>query len=222
MIGLSAIVSGFFLVVFIGLFIYVRFSQTHYISALTNDISKTTDDLKAKEDLDKILTVQNQLNSLPGLHDKKVISSRLLDYLGQVTPTKATISNVDLDLQQNTLAIKGNADTLGTVNKFADTLKFTDFQTGGDNPASGKAFNNVVLKSFSVNSTGSHSAQGDINYELQLSFDPMIFANIKNLDSETSQNEAVKLKIPNIITTRSETQKPGSLFAPQPDQGASQ
>ncbi|HEX5456616.1 MAG TPA: PilN domain-containing protein [Candidatus Saccharimonadales bacterium] len=218
-IGLSAIVSAFFLVLFVGLFIYVRFSQTHYMNALTSDINKTTNELKAKPDLDKILTVQNQLNSLPDLHDKKIISSRLFDYLSQVTPTKATISNVDLDLQGSTLDIKGNADTLGTVNKFADTLKFTDFQASGDNPTSGKAFSDVVLKSFSVNSTGANNGQGNINYELQFSFDPTIFANIKNLDSSTSENEAVKLKIPNIITTRSEIEKPGSLFAPQPNGG---
>lgn len=221
-IGMSAIVSGAFLFIFIAMFVYVRFSQTHYISALTNDINQTTEELKAKPDLDKILTVQNQLNSLPSLHDQKVISSRLFDYLGKMTPTRATISNVDLDLDLHTMNIKGNADSLGTVNKFADTLKFTDFQVvGGDNQSKGKAFSNVVLKSFSVN-TAATQGQGPINYELEFSFDPTIFANIKNLPEGMTENKAVTLKIPNIISTRSETEKPGSLFAPQPEQGGIQ
>lgn len=217
-IGLSIIVSGAFLVIFIALFVYVRVSQKHYIGALTNDIHTVTNQLKEKKDLDKILTVQNQLDSLPALHDEKAISSRLFDYLSQVTPTKATISDVDLDLEQNILNIKGNANSLGTVNKFADTLKFTDFQSIGDDHASGKAFSDVVLKSFSV-STAGNTDQGAINYELEFSFDPTIFANIKNLPEGTPQGQAVKLKIPNIITTRSEIEKPGNLFVPQPTEG---
>jgi hypothetical protein len=212
-IGLSAIISGTFLVIFIALLIYVRFSQKQYINALTNDINATTDQLKAKQDLDKILTIQNQLNSLPALHDQKVISSRLFDYLVQVTPNQATISDVDADFSQNIINIKGNADALSTVNKFADTLKFTDFQSSGDNPAEGKAFSNVVLKTFAVSSTGAQPGRGAITYELEFSFDPVIFASIKN----SPEDKAVVLKIPKIITTRSETEKPASLFVPQPE-----
>lgn len=222
-IGLSAIVSGFFLCIFVALFIYVRFSQRHYIGALTKDISSTTTQLKQKPDLDKILTIQNQLKSLPALHDQKVISSRLFDYLTQATPTTATISDVSVDLQQNTMDIKGNADALSTVNQFADTLKFTEFQAPGQNPANGNAFTAVVLKSFAVNSTAGNSQTGKISYELQFNFQPIIFANIKNLPSGNSEDNAVTLKIPNITTTRSVTENPGNpgpgdLFQDQPDQ----
>lgn len=216
-IGLSAIVSGFFLVLFVALFIYVRFSQKHYIGALTNDISSTTDQLKQKKDLDKILTIQNQLKSLPALHDKKVISSRLFDYLDQATPADATISDVAVDFDQNTMNIKGDAKALSTVNQFADTLKFTEFQASGQNPTNGDAFKDVVLKSFDVNTTGASNKQ--ISYELQFSFDPIIFANIKNLPSGNTEDNAVTLKIPKIITTRSELEKPGNLFEDQPAQG---
>lgn len=219
MIGLSAIVSGFFLVIFIALFVYVRFSQKHYISALTNDIHAATNQLKQKQDLDKILTIQNQLDSLPALHDKKVISSRLFDYLAQATPNKATISDVNVDFDLNTMDVKGNADALSTVNQFADAIKFTQFEAPGQTPASGNAFSGVVLKSFNVSSTAGDSKQGKITYEIQFTFQPIIFAKIKNLPSGDSEDKAVMLKIPNIITTRSETEKPGNLFVPQPDQG---
>lgn len=217
-IGLSAIVSAFFLVIFIALFVYVRFSQKHYISALTQDINAATDQLKQKQDLDKILTIQNQLDSLPALHDKKVISSRLFDYLAQATPSKATISDVDADFDLNTMDIKGNADALSTVNQFADAIKFTQFDAPGQTPAGGNAFSNVVLKSFNVSSTSGDSKQGKITYEIQFNFQPIIFANIKNLPNGNNEDKAVTLKIPNIITTRSETEKPASLFVPQPDQ----
>lgn len=211
-IGLCAMASGVFLVILIALLVYVRFSQPRYMAALTKDIQATTDELKAKQDLDKILTIQNQLNSLPALHDKKVFSSRLFDYLTQLTPVQATISDVEADFEANTMNIKGNADALSTVNQFADTLKFTDFKSGGEAPNEGKAFSNVVLKSFSVSTDSGQGGQGAITYELEFSFDPTIFANIK-----VTEGSAVTLTVPKIITTRSETQKPNDLFVPQPE-----
>lgn len=210
-IGLSSIISITFLAILLILIGYVRVSQPRHMNALTKDINSTTSQLKAKQDLDKILTIQNQLNSLPGLHDKKVITSRMFDYLTQVTPVQATISDVTADFEANTILVEGNADALSTVNKFADTLKFTDFKTTGDDAKEGKAFSNVVLKSFTV-ASGSQSDLGAITYELEFSFDPVIFSNIKNADGQ-----AVTLSVPNIITTRSETEKPGDLFAPQPE-----
>lgn len=221
-IGLSAIVSAAFLLIFILLLVYVRFSQKHYINALTKDINSTTQQLKDKQDLDKILTIQNQLNSLPALHDQKVISSRLFDYLTQATPAKATISDVDVDFEQNIMNIKGNADALSTVNKFVDTIKFTDYEAVGDSPSSGKAYSNVVLKSFAVNDSAlTLQQQGQITYEIELTFDPIIFSNIKNLANGQTEEKAVTFKIPNIITTRSETEKPeATLFSPQPNQDA--
>lgn len=211
-IGVSTIASILFLAIFIILLAYVRFYQPRYMSALTKDIQSTTDQLKQKQDLDKILTIQNQLNSLPGLHDKKVITSRMFDYLIQVTPVQATISDVDADFEANIMNIKGNSDALSTVNKFADTLKFTDFKAVGDDPKEGKAFSNVVLKSFAVSPEAAEQGQGAITYELEFSFDPTIFANIKGVEGQ-----AVTFTVPKIITTRSETQKPGDLFLPQPD-----
>ncbi|HYF96910.1 MAG TPA: hypothetical protein VD947_02615 [Patescibacteria group bacterium] len=211
--GLSIITSSVFLVLFIFLLLFVRVIQKQHLSALDKDISQVSSELKSKQDLDKILTIQNQLNSLPGLHDQKIIGSRLVDYLTQVTPVQATISDVTSDFEANTLSVKGNADALSTVNKFADTLKFTDFKTGEKEPRQGKAFSNVVLKSFAVGGANSQGQEG-ITYELEFSFDPIIFANIK--DAEASSE--VSLIIPKIISTRSETEKPDDLFVPQPDE----
>lgn len=212
-IGLSVIISAVFLAIFIFLLLFVRVAQKQHLNALDKDITAVTSELKSKQDLDKILTIQNQLNSLPGLHDEKIISSRIFDYLSQVTPVQATISDVEADFEGNTMTIKGNADALSTVNKFADTLKFTDFKTSGDESKEGKAFSSVVLKNFSIGGKSGQSGQSGVTYELEMQFDPIIFANIKNAEAPE-----VKLTIPNIISTRSETEKPGDLFVPQPEE----
>jgi Tfp pilus assembly protein PilN len=212
-VTISVIVTAFFLAVFIALFAYVRIVQPRHIQALDRDIDQAVETLNAVPDLENILTVQNQLNSLPALHDEKKISSRLFDYLNKVTPTQATISETTLDLDANTLIIKGNADQLSTVNKFADTLKFTEYKIDGDQAQEGRAFTDVVLASFAVaEQTEDVDANKRVTYELQFNFDPVIFANVSKGDA----NATVELEVPKIISTRSETQKPDSLFEEQP------
>lgn len=200
--------------IFALLFLFVRVSQTAHIKALDKDIKTNVSKIQSIPDIDKILTIQNQLNSLPELHDKKVVSSRLTGYLTQMTPAQATISDATLDFEANTMILKGQADSLPTVNKFADTLKFTDYKVNASDGATGKAFKDVVLQSFSVAGSGG-GGQG-VSYELTMTYDPAIFAVVKNVTQGST--DAVTLNVPKIISTRSETEKPASLFAPQPEQ----
>lgn len=225
-VGISIIASGVFLTIFLLLFLLVRVQQKEEIKDINRDITKYSDELKQIKDLDKILTIQNQLSSLPGLHNDKAISSRLFDYLAQLTPTQATISNVEVDFAAKTMTIKGNADELSTVNKFADTLKFTDYiaapEKENEKPKTGKAFGAVVLTSFSVAVPNTVTNQGPAegaSYELSLSFDPIIFANIKTEAARANPlnvQPPVALVVPKIVSTRSEVAKPTTLFVEQP------
>jgi hypothetical protein len=208
-VTLSIIVTAVALVIFLLLFLFVRVSQPKHMKDLTNDINKGVSTLQNTKDLDKILTIQNQLKTLPGLHDRRVFSSRFVDYLGQVTPAQATIANVDVDFTKNTVLIKGDADSLATVNKFADTLKFTDYQI--NNSEKKKAFNSVVLQGFTLN-PNNFKGQRPVTFQLTFKYDPPIFATVKDVP-EGSQ--PVTLIVPQITSTRSETEKPG-LFAPSP------
>ncbi len=190
------------LTIFILLFLVVNVVQKKHLSDLNKDIKTYSSQLQNTPDLNKILTVQNQLNSLPDLHAKKPIASRLFSYLGQVTPAKASISRLHIDMEAHTLTIEGTADQLSTVNTYADTLKFTTFNTK-DNSKQSSAFSNVVLTSFSRDATST-------NYNLSLSFDPAIFDGAQE----------VTLTVPKTTTTRSETEKPSALFqAPANPQG---
>jgi Tfp pilus assembly protein PilN len=219
------------LMIFISLLLFVRVGQKQQLSNLDKNIVDSTKKLQDVKDLDKILTIQNQLKSLPELHNQKVISSRLFDYLIQLTPAKATISDVSIDFAANTLNIKGNADTLQTVNQYADTLKFTQFPkkkaelqqndkgviecqaTSTPDFCLVNSFSAVVLKSFTVGGKATAGNEGKtIGYELGFTFDPAIFANVKG----DADNPIPRLTIPKIITTRSETEKPANLFVPQP------
>jgi len=189
----SIAVCGVTISVLALLFVSVNVLQKKHLSDLNKDIKTYSTQLNNTKDLNKILTIQNQLNSLPGLHDDKVVGSRLFTYITQVTPANATISKFDIDFTANTMTITGTADNLGTINKFADTLKFTKYKTADGKE--GNAFSNVVLTTFSRDSSTA-------SYQLNLQFDPVIFNGAQD----------VTLTTPKIISTRSETEKPSDLF----------
>ncbi len=182
------------------LFINVNFVQKRHIANLTNDINSKVGELEDIEDIDKVLTVQNQLGSLTGLHEKKPATQRVLPYLSKLTPQSASIAQAGVDFTEDTMTINGTADSLATVNKFVDTLKFTKYRVdeGTDEVL---AFSDVVLSTFSVTTN-------EANFEITFNFDPEIFNNTKK----------VELVVPNIVSTRSQTEKPADLFKPQPVQ----
>lgn len=164
--------------------------QKKHINDLTNDISDETSQLKAKPQINKMLTVQNQLSALTDLHSGEPAASRVFSYLNQVTPTRVSITDFSIDFTQQTATITGTSDNLAHVNQYVDTLKHATFATKDNNTAQ-TAFKDVVLSSFSLNTDTSDSSQA-ANYTVTLTYDQTIFDNTQN----------VTLSVPKITTTR--------------------
>lgn len=199
-------ITGLAVFIFVLLFLIVNVFQTKHLGDLNEDIKTKTAELKAIPDLDKVLTVQNQLKALPALHEQKPATSRLVDYLVQVTPADAKISQVVLDMDNSTMTLEGSAGSIETINRFVDTLKFTNY-TASTNPETsetGSAFSEVVLTKYGV-ANGAGGA-GRVSYAIDFKFNPIIFDNTKT----------VKLTVPNIISTRSVVEKPTDLFEAKP------
>jgi len=205
------------LAVLLILFFSVQVIQKKYSGDLSADIKTESQKLQGISDLNKILTVQNQLKTLPALYDDRPVTSLLYTYLKQFTPTKVSMASVDLSLDEQTLGISGSAESINLINKFADTLKFTNYQvtykTDGEKKGCAfqeisydqntkvqvcKAFSEVVLESFDRDDKSA-------KYQLNLKFDPAIFA---------GSGEPTLLIPAGKITTRSETERPGDLFEP--------
>ncbi len=197
---ISITVTSISFIIFVILFTYVTFFQSNNLNNIDKIVQSKSVTLTGNSNLNKILTIQNQLKSLPQVESNLPEVSQLFTYLNQLTPVTATISNITADFSQNIMTIKGNADSLATVNQFVDTLKFTNYSISGssDRPA----FSNVVLTSFSYNSSSSSTQQSNATYEIDFSFDSNIFANSSN----------VTLKVPNLITTRSILDQPLNIF----------
>ncbi len=188
------------LAIFAILFVSVQIIQKKYSSDLSKDIKTESSKLEQIPDLNKVLTIQNQLDSLGALHDQKPVTTRLYDYLKQITPAKVSIASMKTDFALQTMDITGSADSISTINTYVDTLKFTTFETS--DKKTGNAFSAVVLVSFGRDDKGA-------SYQISMKYDPAIFA---------SSGQAVLTVPPGKITTRSETEKPESLFQPLSNQ----
>jgi Tfp pilus assembly protein PilN len=178
---------------FIVVFTAVDVVQKQQLGSANTSLNKANTQLKAIPDLAKITTVQNQLQTLVSLHQGKYITSRIFNYLPQVTPSNASIGKLDVDLAATTMIISGNADSQATVNSFIDTLKLTTYKVG-TNDSDHKAFPSVVESSFTIN-------QSNVSYALDIQFDAKLFAN--NLLDSQGKAQIPKLTVPKVTNTQS-------------------
>ncbi len=148
-------------------------------------------DQNKKVSIDKILTVQNQLNSLDALHANKPIFSRVFDYLTKVVPTQAPISKLSIAATDESLTIQGSTDTIESVNKFVDILKFSLYKADANSDGV-PAFSNVVLSSFGRDKQGA-------SYSITMKYNKVIF---------DAANDGKGLIVPKKTTTRSELERP--------------
>lgn len=209
--------------VFLGIVFSINLYKSNNLKSLSAEIDKSSKELKEQSEINRKLTVQNQLTSITSLHDAKPEVGRLFEYLNQLTPSKVvSITNIEVDFVTSVVSIKGTADSLVSVNKYVDTLKFTKYNTK-NNSEQVQAFSDVVLTTFSYTTPDTQAGattDQPATYLIDFKYDPKLF-NI---------TESVKLQVPNIITTRSaaDAAKAGQqsdLFRPAPnpaDDGGSQ
>jgi len=190
-IVLATAITAASLTILVLLFVVVNVIQKKHLNDLSKDISSQTNELRNTPDLEKILTVQNQLMNISSLHDKKPVASRLFTYIGQITPNEIKFTKVDINFADKTIKFTGTSANLNNVNKFVDTLKFTNYTVGDEQGDGNKAFSNVVLSNFGRSPT-------EASYTVDLVYDEAIFDSSKD----------IHLSVPQTITTRSETEKP--------------
>lgn len=197
----AIIVGGVSLLILALSFVTVDVVQKQHMQNLNKSITAKSNELKKTPNINRMLTVQNQLNTLTSLHDQKAVTSRLFDDLAKTTPDKVTISSIELDFTANSATITGEAPDLDTINTYVDTLKATTYTAVTDNgeplsPTDAKAFSSVVLSSFGRDSRSA-------TYTISLNFDPQIFS---------GTNTSVTLSVKNSVVVNS-----GEIFRQQAD-----
>jgi Tfp pilus assembly protein PilN len=160
------------------LLVMVYVLQKKNIADLSRDIKTSSGQLQSTPDLDKILTVQNQLKALPALHDEKPVANRFFDVLGQATPPKASNIRTVADYVQHTITISGNADSLNTINVYIDRLKATTYRIADESNSAAEsdkpAFSQVTLSSFGRDNDTA-------TYTITFNFDEAIFSELNDV-----------------------------------------
>jgi hypothetical protein len=199
-VSAAIITTGSAFAIFILLFLAVNVAQRKQINDLGTEIKTLSKELKETPDLDKILTIQNQLSKLTDLHAAKPAAARSFTYIQQLVPPNVSLNEFNVDFDTKAISISGNAAQLTDVNKLVDTLKFTQLNsaetgTDGEQAASGRAFSNVVLAQF----TRSEDAA---SFTVTATYKEDIFDN----------KASTGLKVPNQVSSPSVVGQPTNLF----------
>ncbi len=134
-------------------FFIVYVVQGTAIKSQAKKIQDYTKQLSSTPNLNKQLTVQNQLGALTGLHEQKPVTSRVFSHIGNVTPDGISLNKLSVDFATNKITLGGTAPSYDAVRIYADTLKTTKYAIKGSTDAQ-PAFTGVVLTSFAKDDKG--------------------------------------------------------------------
>lgn len=188
------------------LFVYVTFIQQFQVTLASDDIGRKMNELKTIPDVDKYLTVQNQLAKLPDLHNGKGQYSRMFEFLAVLNPSapnNVTLTELRLGTEDKSILFTGTTASFQTLNTFVDTLKNGEasFKPGGQgDKITEKIFEQVLVQTADIVRNNNTTVVG---FTVKTIYKESVF-DVKNTE--------LTAKVPNITTTPSVTQSPSQLF----------
>lgn len=209
MISISFIVAALFLSGAVFLFIFTNFVQKNHIDNLRSDTEAALNEIRSTPETGKLLTIQNQLQTLPELHAIKPLTSRMFTYLTKIIPDNVQLTNLTMKLSTeeatNNISLTGLTDDFKSTNIFIDILKNAtfsstlnlkdalDLEEGNVTTEQKIAFNRVIFKS------GTKDDDQGLRFQIDMSYNPEIF---------DYAAETVAFKVPTAETTISRTERP--------------
>ena len=141
--------------------------------AVQNGVIKDRNDkLMAVEDLNKVVTIQNQLTKINEQHSRKKINSRIFDVVtavNPVTPNNVSFSDIKVNPESKTITLEGSAvngySALETLKK---TILNTKVQTTDGDKSSEVSLTKEIKNgdtSFGENSEGKKVLQFSFSFE---------------------------------------------------------
>lgn len=183
--------------------------QWFIVDGTRNTIEDLSNRLQNSEDITTVLTVQGQLQKLPGLHQDKPRATRLFSYLTTLTPNNTRLGSVEIDYENNEVEIRGSTQTIRDLNILVDTFKAAEYRTGPFvDPEDDEEFESLAtlleedfsridpdaefMAAFSrvVSSLSIQSGGEGVNFTLQFSFSPNLF---------DARYSAVELRVPDFV-----------------------
>ncbi len=84
---------------------------------VTNNIVQADEEFRGMEDIEKTVTVQNQLQSIQSTHDQKTMTSRVFDLLAEAsakgTENSVSLTSFSIDTESSTISLLAQTDRRG-------------------------------------------------------------------------------------------------------------
>lgn len=188
---------------------FVLIAQPKLNELKTKDINTQLNELRKINEIDKYLTVQNQLNNIQGLHDGRANYSRLFGYLRQLNPAvphNVALSTALVSELEGGIKIEGTARNFEAVNVFKNTLENAKLTyKAGDKKESTQLFETVTLSEASLAELNGVSLA---HFTMQLTYTDKAFA------VDTIEPNA---EIPALITSDGDRNAPKEVFGSSPE-----
>lgn len=169
--------------------------------------------LSSVEDIDDLVTIQNQLTQIDTLHDQKIIGSRMFLALQAINPggdnavqfTSAEVSPSDM-----TMTLEGTASAgFPALEALEKTIKNTKFEYSLSDSEDGSE---TVSESFADTVTTVQQSYGESSDGSRVLIFSIVIDHNDNLFSNTAKNARIVAPTQEIDVTDSRTRIPASLF----------
>ncbi len=170
----SVLLAATVLVLLALLYGYVQVLQPRHRVNLQKDIDVTVASIQDKKDGSKVVTVQGALEQLPGLQDKKLMTTRLFGYIQGFTPTGIAYNDVSLDTSINTMKLTGTSVSYERANALANNLKSAQFSyKQNDTTQTIQPFSNIVFEGLSKSEQAEVGSA--VSFQISFTYNPILF-----------------------------------------------
>lgn len=138
--------------------------QKGVIVLTQRSIDRQTEELGKVENLDRILTVQNQLNALPVLNQQRLYQSTFLALLPKLLPANVSLTEIGI-VENGTVRVVGAAPSASPIEDFIAIVKRTELFKENEFRL---AFASVVPNNITP------SSEGESTFEVVFTIDPVL------------------------------------------------
>jgi Tfp pilus assembly protein PilN len=136
----------------VGSMYLITLGQNVKSAQLSSQITQKRDKINSVADLQKILTVQQHLESLDALYKQKTYVSKFYQLLSSLEPKEVSIRSLNLD-QQRSLTLNASARNYLSVAKFMKALEASNLSLGfGAKPTNAPYFSGIKVNAVTADS----------------------------------------------------------------------
>lgn len=206
---LTSLIAGG-IVALLATVVYV--GQGVMINTIKGKITENHKELAGKQEINKYLAVQSQLNVLDQVATKRSVYGRVLDALPALNPAPPNnVSLFDFTMSQadTTATMSGQANNFEAVNNFKNTLEKAVLTYTND---TGTEYSTPLFPvvTSGVPSLSNVEGKSVASFQFTMTFAPEAFDPL---------NRDIKISVPKLVTSDSDQNAPKELFTTQPTAG---